>query len=194
MTGNIVFLGFALAGSSEVSAPASLAALAAFLAGGIAAGRLASRTAQHRGRYLAVAILVKVLLVGMALVVAMTVTGPDNPVLSYALIVLLALAMGVQSATARRLAVADLTTTVLTLTLTGLAADSTLAGGSNPRSARRLMATAAMLLGAAIGAYVVLHVGIVAALALTLLVLLLNGVVSYRAASSTEGWTAGAYQ
>ncbi len=35
---------------------------------------------------------------------------------------------GVQNATARRLTVGDLTTTVLTLTLTGIAADSWLGG------------------------------------------------------------------
>ena len=38
--------------------------------------------------------------------------------------------MGIRNATVRRLGVPDLTTTVLTMTLTGLAADSPLAGGS----------------------------------------------------------------
>jgi uncharacterized membrane protein YoaK (UPF0700 family) len=42
----------------------------------------------------------------------------------YALIAVLAIAMGIQNAAARTLAVPDLTTTVLTLTLTGVAADS----------------------------------------------------------------------
>jgi hypothetical protein len=42
----------------------------------------------------------------------------------YTLVAALAVAMGVQNATARTLAVPDLTTTVLTLTLTGIAADS----------------------------------------------------------------------
>ena len=44
--------------------------------------------------------------------------------LRYALIVALSLTMGAQNATARKLAVPDLTTTVLTLTITGIAADS----------------------------------------------------------------------
>jgi hypothetical protein len=56
--------------------------------------------------------------------------------------------MGVQNATARRLAVADLTTTVLTLTLTGIASDSRLGGGSGAHTVRRVIAVAAMLLGA----------------------------------------------
>jgi hypothetical protein len=41
---------------------------------------------------------------------------------------------------------------VLTLTLTGIAADSSLAGGSNPRLLRRLAAVAVMLAGAFMGA------------------------------------------
>src|SRR4029434_5423482 len=50
----------------------------------------------------------------------------------YTLIVLTAVAMGLRNATVRRLAVPDLTTTVLPLTLTGIAADSHLAGGAHP--------------------------------------------------------------
>src|SRR5437870_10139447 len=70
----------------------------------------------------------------------------------YTVIVLTALAMGLRNATVRRLAVPDLTTTVLTLTLTRVAADSSLAGGNNPRSLRRIFSVVAMFGGAAIGA------------------------------------------
>ena len=190
MTGNVVFLGFAVAGAQDFSIPASLAALAGFLLGALAGGALGSRTGQHRGRFLAIAILIKIVLVGVALIIAPAIAGPYGELTRYVVIVLLALAMGVQNATARRLAVADLTTTVLTLT--GLAADSTLAGGSNPRPARRLAATVTMFLGAAVGAFLVLQAGVVAALALTLLLLVLNGIASYRASSSSAPWTAAA--
>ena len=53
----------------------------------------------------------------------------------------------------RKLAVRDLTTTVLTLTLTGLVADSSLAGGSNPGWLRRTASVGAMSAGAAAGAW-----------------------------------------
>jgi uncharacterized membrane protein YoaK (UPF0700 family) len=193
MTGNIVFLGFAIAGAQNFSIPASLAALAAFLVGALAGGYLGSKAGQHRGRYLAIVILTKLLLVGAALVTAITIAHPEDIQFGrYLLIALLALAMGLQNAAARRLAVADLTTTVLTLTLTGLAADSTLAGGKNPRPGRRLAATIAMLLGAGVGAFLVLNVGIASVLALTLALLVLTGVASYRAASSSEPWTVAA--
>jgi uncharacterized membrane protein YoaK (UPF0700 family) len=66
-------------------------------------------------------------------------------------IALLAAALGLQNATVRRLAVPDLTTTVLTLTLTGLAADFGVAGRS-PRVGRRLAAVGLMAAGALVGA------------------------------------------
>ncbi|HEX9462106.1 MAG TPA: DUF1275 family protein, partial [Alphaproteobacteria bacterium] len=117
---------------------------------------------------------------------------PESALSQYSLIALLALAMGVQNAAARRLAVPDLTTTVLTLTLTGLAADSTLAGGKNPHPGRRLQATAVMFLGAAVGAFLVFHAGVIAVLALAFALLVVNGIASYRFRSSSEAWTVGA--
>jgi uncharacterized membrane protein YoaK (UPF0700 family) len=75
--------------------------------------------------------------------------------------------MGLQNATARRLAMPDLTTTVLTETLTGLAADSSLAGGSHPRSVRRIAAVLAMLAGALLGGWLTLHAGLPSALAVS---------------------------
>ncbi len=80
--------------------------------------------------------------------------------------------MGAQNATARKLAVADLTTTVLTLTITGIAADSALAGATGARAARRLISVTAMLLGALAGALLVLHVHIVYPLVIALLILM----------------------
>jgi uncharacterized membrane protein YoaK (UPF0700 family) len=80
------------------------------------------------------------------------------------LLALLGTAMGLQNATARRLAMPDLTTTVLTQTLTGLAADSSIAGGSSPRRVRRMSAALAMLVGALIGGWLTLHAGLPTAL------------------------------
>ena len=83
----------------------------------------------------------------------------------YALIVLLALAMGLQNSVARALAVPDMTTTVLTMTLTGLASDSHLAGGASANWGRRLLAVGTMLCGALIGGLLMLKVAVAAALA-----------------------------
>ena len=179
MTGNVVFLGFAVAGAPDFSIPASLVAIASFLVGAVTGGRLASSMPERRTRFFAIAILVKLALVGVALIVAIAMVEGD--LVRYALIVLLALAMGLQNAAARFLAIPDLTTTVLTLTLTGLAADSTPAGGNNPRVGRRLLATGAMFLGAAVGAFLVFHIGVGAVLALTFTLLALNAIAAYRA-------------
>jgi uncharacterized membrane protein YoaK (UPF0700 family) len=65
--------------------------------------------------------------------------------------------MGLRNAIVRKLAVPDMTTTVLTLTITGLAADSSLAGGGNSRWQRRGAAILAMILGAFAGARMVAH-------------------------------------
>lgn len=191
MTGNVVFLGFAVAGATDFSIPASIVAIGAFLVGALTGGRLGASTGHHRGRFLAIASYIQIGLVGAALTASILMIDTDTGFGRYALIVLLALAMGLQNATARRLGVPDLTTTVLTLTLTGIAADSPLARGANPNPGRRLLATATMFLGAAIGAFLIFHVGVSAVLALALILLLLNGIASYRLSSSTDAWTVG---
>lgn len=164
MTGNIVFLGFAAVGTPGFHAASYLAAIAAFLIGALVAGRVGKG---HAGlplrRWLLVAALVEAALLWIAAGVA---TGFDIASQSpggalYAIIALTGLAMGFRNATVRQLKIPDLTTTVLTLTLTGLAADSTMAGGSNPNMARRIGSVAAILLGAGLGAWLVLHGGLV---------------------------------
>jgi uncharacterized membrane protein YoaK (UPF0700 family) len=60
--------------------------------------------------------------------------------------------MGLRNAVVRKVAVPDLTTTVLTMTITGLAADSSFAGGHGGRWARRALSILAMFAGALIGA------------------------------------------
>jgi uncharacterized membrane protein YoaK (UPF0700 family) len=77
---------------------------------------------------------------------------PASETTLFCVIGLTALAMGLRNATARKLGVPDLTTTVLTMTITGLAADSSLASGANPRWQRRVAAILLMFAGALTGA------------------------------------------
>lgn len=65
-----------------------------------------------------------------------------------------------RNATVRKLGIADLTTTVLTMPLTGLASDSRAGGGSGHRSPRRSASVVAMAAGACLGAWLVLHHGL----------------------------------
>jgi len=91
-------------------------------------------------------------LLGVAAVLAAAVAIRPNAASGDIVIALLAFAMGVRNATVRRLGVPDLTTTVLTMTLTGLAAESPAAGGSGKGTVRRVAAVVAMLTGALAGA------------------------------------------
>ncbi len=156
MTGNVVFLGFALAGAPGFSVAASLAAMASFALGALLGGMIGSRHRDHRGRLHSSAAGVQALFLAAAVILA-AIGSLVAPGYRYALIAVLAIALGIQNASARNLAVPDLTTTVLTLTITGIAADSALAGGSGSKAGRRLLAVATMLAGALIGAALIRH-------------------------------------
>nr|WP_254553238.1 YoaK family protein [Kitasatospora sp. MMS16-BH015] len=152
MTGNVVVIGFALAGAPGFSVLGSTVALAAFLLGAGAAGRLAAGAGRWRLR---AALVLEVVLHGAA---AVAVFGWGTAgALQYVLVAVLALAMGLRTGTVRTLGVPDLTTTVLTMTLAGLAADSRPAGGTAPRQRRRVLAVVTMVAGAASGAALVRH-------------------------------------
>lgn len=171
MTGNVVFLGFAAAGEASLSVVASVTAVLAFLLGALAGGRLISRIEDRGHRLLRDSTLVQTGLVAVSVVLAATL-GAGGRLGSELLIVVLGLAMGLQNAAVRRIDIPDLTTTVLTRTLTGLAADSKAAGGKGARPVRQLAAVAAMLLGAFAGGLLQLHVTMWVALLLALVVLL----------------------
>lgn len=170
MTGNVVFFGFALAGAEGFSIAASLLALAAFAVGAGIGGRIGSALAARRTRIVSAASTLEAALIAAALIVA-ALSHPWASWVHYVLIVLLAVGLGVQNATARRLAVADLTTTVLTLTIVGTAADSRLAGGRGSRGGRRLLSVVTMGLGALIGSLLTLKAATELPLGLGVLVL-----------------------
>jgi len=160
-TGNVVLLAFGATGAQGLPVLAPTVSLVVFLVGATAGGRLASSLvgpaggevpAPVRRRWLTIALLGELGLVAVAAAVAVGLPVGGGGARRYVVIGLLAAALGLQNATVRRLAVADVTTTVLTLTLTGLAGDSWLAGGHSPRAGRRLAAVGLMAAGALVGA------------------------------------------
>ena len=171
MTGNVVFLAFALAGVGGFSVLASLLALGCFALGALVTGRLGRSLAGRRELLLGVTAAIQAVIVAEAVTMTALAASPVQTGLRYALIAVLAAALGAQNATARKLAVPDLTTTVLTLTITGIAADHAWAGATGARVARRLISIAAMLAGAVVGAVFVLHVRIVYPLVVALVIL-----------------------
>jgi len=152
MTGNIVLLGFGIAGSGGLPVVAPLVSLGSFLVGAGVGGVLANRIGELHPQHIARALAIEVSLIGVAAVLAAALDVRPDAVSGDIVIALLAFAMGVRNATVRRIGVPDLTTTVLTMTLTGLAADSRAAAGSGKGSARRVAAVLAMLTGALAGA------------------------------------------
>ena len=151
MTGNVVLLGFALAGAGGLSVLRSSVALMGFFCGAIAGGRMARSVGRA---FLTEASL---LAMGAACALGMRSASAINPGQLYAVIALTAVTMGFRNAVVRKLGVPDLTTTVLTMTITGLAADSRMAGGNNLRWQRRCASIVAILCGAMAGARMVAH-------------------------------------
>jgi uncharacterized membrane protein YoaK (UPF0700 family) len=169
MTGNVVFLGFAAAGVPGFKAIPFVVAIATFMIGALIAGRIGhSHIGGSERRWLLTSAIFETALLWVAAGVALGFNVEDQAPEArlFGIIALTGIAMGFRNGTIRQLKVPDLTTTVLTLTLTGLSADSTVAGGGNPNWQRRIGAVVAIFAGAAVGAYLMLEVGLAAPLAL----------------------------
>jgi uncharacterized membrane protein YoaK (UPF0700 family) len=175
---------------------------------------LATRLGHDRAVHLRAATAAELLLVAVALVIAATSGDPAvshgtlhlqaargaagnggnvpafGAVITDVLALLLAAAMGIQNAAARKLAVPDLTTTVLTMTLTGIGADPHTGRRSHVTLARRLLAVATMLGGGILGAWLVLQVSAVAAVAVAAFVLLATTAGAVAAARAPAAWRA----
>jgi uncharacterized membrane protein YoaK (UPF0700 family) len=190
MTGNIVLLGFGIAGAGGLPVLAPMISLAAFLIGAGLGGRLNQRLALRFDRGFRVAIALEAAVLAGAAVIAAAVQPRAGQASGDLVIGLLALGMGLRNATIRVLGIPDVTTTVLTMTLTGLAASSPLAGGDGSGSARRIAAVLAMLVGALAGALLLkTSITLVLAVGAGLTVATLGGyrVLSARAASPPAG-------
>ena len=158
MTGNVVFLGFAFAGAPGFSWQLCLAALFSFLIGAAAGGRLSLVHGSHRRRWLTIVAIIEAGLLIVAAAIGGAVSDVKASILP--MIVLTGTAMGMRNATVRQLKIPDMSVTVLTMTITGIAADLRLAGGGNPNVDRRLMAIAAILAGAFAGGLLVTRAGL----------------------------------
>lgn len=184
MTGNVVLLGFGISGAPGLPILAPLVSLASFFVGSVVGGRMANRypaTANHLSRSMQV----EVGVLAAAAVWTLVVDVEPRHVSAGVAIAMLAFALGVRNATVRRVKVADLTTTVLTMTLTALAADSPLAGGDGRGSWRRGGAVVAMLLGAIAGGLLV-KAHLAAAIGLAVVLALLTWIVFVPAAAAAE--------
>lgn len=182
MTGNVVILGMALAGADDLPWIGPLLALFAFMLGAVVGGRVlrpvaagwTTRTTWLFG-------VVGAVQAALAATLFITAGAPPQP-WEYLVTFFLAASMGMQAATARHIAVKDVTTVVVTSTITGFAADSRLAGGTGQPWIRRLLAIVLIAAGAGVGALLLpVHIGwgIGAAAALTVLAAVLGHVAAH---------------
>lgn len=152
MTGNIIFLGFWFVPHSGIDMTAAVVAFVSFILGTIIGGRFARHLESRVRLWLTTALGTEVLLLTVlsALAGIGVVNYHDDGKLI--LIAGLAVSFGAQSVTARRFAIQELSTTVLTGTIVSIGMDSRLAGGRGDRRKLRYGVIATMLAGAMLGA------------------------------------------
>ncbi|MGI5272468.1 YoaK family protein [Nonomuraea sp. CA-218870] len=117
MTGNLVFLGIGMIGLGAFS-PAALS-LSSYAVGAICGGRLAFLKVTDRGLLLLLGTTAHAVVVMIAALLV-TCYGMEEALVRNVVLVLLALSMGWQYSLVLRLKVPDLTTTVVTTTITRL--------------------------------------------------------------------------
>lgn len=168
MTGNLVVLGFAIAGEPSLQIGGPLLALMAFLGGAAMFGWI-DHTKETRHQMLGRMVRIEVVAAALAVLVAIGFEAGDE---ARRLIItaLLAGAMGIRNATIRRVAIPELRTTVLTLSIAGFAADEAIGGRQRFGDRLRFAGIVAMLSGAIISALLVLNASVAWALGLILAV------------------------
>lgn len=182
MTGNVIFVGFALAGAKGFSIPASLVALASFV---VCGGILSSLHADHRGRLLTVTTSIQSVFVAVALALSISCHWRRFSLHPH---LLSRHRHGPSKCRRAKGGVPDMTTTVLTMTIAGIASDHESLGGPGWRIGRRLSAIVIMFLGALVGALLVIHVSVIDPLAIVLGLTLLVAVSSELLGRVNDSW------
>ncbi len=153
MTGNVLFVGFALAGEGGLPVLNTMVALGGFVLGVVLCGRLVR--GRDRDRRMPTVNLLA-LGAGAAAVVGIGAAwlraGSPTGAWVHLVTGVLAVTMGSQAAAVRGAHVRDVSTVVVTTTLVNLALDSPLVGGTGDAWVRRAGAVVALAGGALLGA------------------------------------------
>jgi uncharacterized membrane protein YoaK (UPF0700 family) len=151
MTGNVLFLGFALVGIPGIPLFNNAIALLGFMVGSVIGGRIIGQNPQKGLPVTSRWVLAGgvVLIIGLAVFWLVVGTLPQTSLLT----------VTTQVAAVKPVGNSDITTIVVTNTVANLARESRLAGGAGRHWLPRLGAIVAMGIGAAIGAGVVRWLG-----------------------------------
>ncbi|MGW1976781.1 YoaK family protein [Streptomyces sp. NPDC001889] len=180
-TGNLLFLGFAVAGEEGLSLLAPAGSLAGFTVGAVLGARLEAAVERRGGRWFTVALRTEAALLALA---ALLLAGPASGAHG-AVTAVVAAAMGLRNATTLRAGVPDLTTTVATRSLTALLAPPGRTARVTPDTAarlRRAAAVATMFAGGLLGAWLLRR-----EVAAPVVLLTVAGVVLATAAGAAAG-------
>ncbi|MBB5159115.1 YoaK family protein [Saccharopolyspora phatthalungensis] len=188
MTGNVVILGMGIAGAARLPVAGPVLALAAFMAGATVGGRsmrgVSAGWTPRSAWLLTVVGLAFAAATGLAVSPVTPHTAP-----AFVLTALLAAGMGLQASVARHIGVKDVTTVVVTSTITGLAADSWIARRARQPWFRRASAIVLIGAGASLGA-VLVHFAVWAGVALPAILTLLVAVTPWiRSVTHRSGKT-----
>jgi uncharacterized membrane protein YoaK (UPF0700 family) len=161
MTGNVILIGLSLAGSEHVPLLGPLAALGGFAAGSLLLGLILRRFPPTQGRDPALVPVFWVTALGMLAVTGLLFAAPMSEALMHSVTLCIGTLMGFQAIAARRVAVSDVSTVVITSTLSLLFSEvgRFWGGASTTATIRRFAAVASMFLGAVCGA-LLLHVAL----------------------------------
>lgn len=151
MTGNVVILGMGIAAEDGLPVAGPSMALLGYVAGAAIAGRLVR--GRKRGWNPVVTVIFGLNATALAAVATVLLVTPvsGQSLGGIAIAATIAVAMGAQASTARFLAVTDMTTVVVTSTITSYASETVFAGGLAWFTHRRLWAVVAIFSGALAG-------------------------------------------
>ena len=160
MTGNVIVVGLAFTGAEHIPLIGPLAALGGFIAGSWVLGLILRRFPPSGRSDTTLVSLLWISAIGMLAVATVLSLLPGSETLFHAVTFAIGLLMSCQVA-ARRVGVPDISTVVITSTLSLLFSEAGRfrGGASTPATRRRLAAVLSMFLGAIAGAFL-LHLGL----------------------------------
>jgi uncharacterized membrane protein YoaK (UPF0700 family) len=162
MTGNVVILGMGVAAEEGLPVAGPLIALLGYVLGAAAGGVIIRGRAKGWSAVITASICVNaaiLALVATFLLVAPRFSGQSPAAIAAAATI--AVVMGAQASIARFLAVTDMTTVVVTSTITSYASETLLKGGLTWFTHRRLWAVVAIFAGALAGGLMMkLHISL----------------------------------
>ncbi|WP_414506945.1 YoaK family protein [Streptomyces sp. NEAU-L66] len=158
-TGNLLFLGFGIAGQGGLPVVTTAVSLGAFVLGAVFGARMESTLAARAYQWFPAALATEAALLFAAAAVAWeSGPSPGLPAVRRDVVIgLMAVAMGMRNVTAMRAAPPDLTTTVETRAMTALVSGSPVGhdrrlGYGSHAAGRRLLSVTSMFAGGLLGA------------------------------------------